>query len=107
ARRLAEPYTLCFARASVDAIIWHGSWAGDANAPGGGLLRRDFSPKPAYRVLHKLIHMYWHTRATGLSDGDGCFRFRGFWGTYRVGVAAAAGGTTVTSFCHLPPVRAC
>jgi len=64
------------------------------------LLRRDFSAKPAFRVLHKLIGTCWHTRAAGVSDPDGYFRFRGFWGRYRVGVVA--GGTIISSFDHRP-----
>ncbi len=30
--------------------------------------------------------MVWHTRAAGLTDADGRFRLRGFYGDYRVGV---------------------
>ena len=81
ARRLTELYTLCFAHPAVRGIFWHGFWDGE-----GGLLRRDFSPTPAFRLLQKLIDVVWHTRADGLTDADGRFRFRGFYGDYRVGV---------------------
>ena len=81
ARRLTELYTLCFAHPSVRGIFWHGFWDGE-----NGLLRRDFSPTPAFRLLQKLIDVVWHTRADGLTDADGRFRFRGFYGDYRVGV---------------------
>jgi hypothetical protein len=85
ARRLAELYALCFATAAVRGIFWHGFWDGEKGVE-GGLLRRDLSPRPAFRVLQKLIDTVWHTRARGVTDADGQFRFRGFHGDYRVGV---------------------
>ena len=77
AHRLADLIALCFSAPAVRGIIWHGM---------DGLLRPDFSPKPAYHFLNKLIHIHWHTRAIGVTDAAGLFRFRGFFGTYRVAV---------------------
>ena len=88
ARRVADLYTLCFAHPSVRGIVWHGLRDGEAEAGDGGLLRRDLSPKPAYRALQKLIGVIWHSRAAGQTDAEGRFTFRGFRGTYRVGVTA-------------------
>lgn len=85
ARRLTELYTLCFAHPAVRGVFWHGFWDGEKGVE-GGLLRRDFSPTPAFRLLQKLIDVVWHTRADGLTDADGRFRFRGIYGDYRVGV---------------------
>jgi hypothetical protein len=34
--------------------------------------------------LHKLIDSVWHSRASGQTDAQGRFRFRGFLGDYRV-----------------------
>jgi hypothetical protein len=96
AGRLAELYTLCFAHAAVRGVFWHGLWDGEEGAR-GGLLRQDLSPRPAFRVLHKLIDVVWHTRADGVTDADGLFRFRGFFGGYRVG-AAVGGQVRVASF---------
>jgi hypothetical protein len=31
-----------------------------------------------------LIGVVWHSRASGTTDADGGFRFRGFFGDYRV-----------------------
>jgi hypothetical protein len=101
ARRVADLYALCFAHPSVRGIFWHGFWDGEEEAPGGGMLRRDLSPKPAFRALQKLVGVVWHTRAAGPCDAEGRFHFRGFWGTYRVAVMAGTRAAKVASFaCH-------
>ncbi len=94
-------YRLFFAHPSVEAITWWDladkrSWLG-TNA----LLRDDFSPKPAYRVLDRLINREWHTRADGVTDASGCFRFRGFYGEYRVRVRAAKARRATSHLFHL------
>jgi hypothetical protein len=81
---LAELYTLCFAHPAVAAIVWNGLADGDPGCHGGGLLRRDLAPRYAFKVLQKLIGVVWHSRATGTTDADGIWRFRGFFGDYRV-----------------------
>ncbi len=86
-------YTVCFAHPAVRAITWwdlcdRGAWLN-----GGGLLRADLSPKPAYTALERLVRETWRTRAEGRTDGNGSFAFRGFHGTYAV---RAAGGAPVT-----------
>src|SRR5207249_1130586 len=97
ARYVADLYTLCFAEPRVRGIVWHGFWDGEPGVR-GGLLRQDFSPRPAYRYLEKLLHVVWHTRAEGLTDDAGHFRFRGFFGAYRVAVRVGEGGATVADF---------
>jgi hypothetical protein len=83
-QRVAELYTLCFAHPSVDGTYWNGFADGEPGVRGGGLLRRDLAPKYAHKVLRKLIGSVWHTRAAGVTDAAGRFRFRGFFGAYRV-----------------------
>ena len=83
-RRVAEFYTLCFAHPAVRGIFWHGFADGESGMGGGGLLRRDLAPKYAYKVLQKLIGFDWHSRAKGMTDATGQFRFRGFFGDYRI-----------------------
>jgi hypothetical protein len=85
AHRLAELYTLCFAHPAVRGIFWNGFWEGEEGVK-SGLLRRDLSPTTAFRHLQKLIDVVWHTRAAGVTDAAGVFRFRGFHGDYRVGI---------------------
>lgn len=82
----AKFYTVCFAHPAVVAITWwdlcdRGSWL-----EGGGMLRKDLSPKPVYAALKELIHEKWRTRAEGRTDEAGRFTFRGFHGGYIVKV---------------------
>jgi hypothetical protein len=95
AERVAALYTLCFAHPAVCGVYWHGFRDGEAGTDGGGLLRADLAPKPAYRYLHKLIGTFWHSRAAGATDADGMFRFRGFFGDYRVAARFGEGPATV------------
>ncbi len=79
-------YRLLFSHPAVQAITWwsfsdSASWMG---AP-AGLLRKDFSPKPSYYVLKKLIKEDWWTGPLKLkTDADGRVCFRGFLGNYAV-----------------------
>lgn len=100
ADRVASLYALCFAHSAVGGIVWDGFWDGEPRATGGGLLRGDFAPRPAFRYLHKLITTVWHSRASGVTDADGRFEFRGFFGNYRVVARASdeAATTAVVSF---------
>jgi len=82
-------YTVCFAHPAVRAITWwdlcdDGSWL-----RGGGMLRRDMTPKPVYNALKKLIRETWHTRVEGNTDAEGRLAFRGFFGRYALSAAGA------------------
>jgi len=77
-------YRVCFAHPAMRAVTWwdlcdQGSWL-----RGGGMLRADMTPKPVYEQLKRLIHEEWRTKASGTTDAEGRFAFRGFRGTYRV-----------------------
>ena len=79
-------YRVIFGHPATVALVWwdlsdSGSWL-----KGGGLLRSDLSPKPAYDALWRLIHREWKTQADGRTDATGAFAFRGIRGTYRVTV---------------------
>jgi hypothetical protein len=97
AERVAALYTLCFAHPAVAGIIWHGFWDGEEGSEGGGLLRGDLAPRPAFHFLRKLIETGWHSRASGETDADGLFAFHGFLGEYRV-AARLGEGTATTAF---------
>jgi len=84
-------YRVAFAHPAVRAITWwdlcdQGSWL-----PGGGMLRKDTSPKPVYDQLKQLIHNEWKTRDSGVTDDSGRFAFRGFFGSYRIVIEAPGG----------------
>jgi GH35 family endo-1,4-beta-xylanase len=93
-------YRACFAHPAAVGITWWDLCDNGAWLKGGGLLRADLSPKPAYEALRKLIREEWHTRAGGLTDAAGRFAFTGFFGAYKV--TATAGGRTVAAECALP-----
>jgi hypothetical protein len=100
ADRAAALYSLCFAHPAVCGIVWNGLWDGEEYVWGDGLLRADFAPKRACRYLHKLIGTVWHSRADGTTGADGRFRFRGFFGTYRVAARIGDAPATVGVFEH-------
>jgi GH35 family endo-1,4-beta-xylanase len=77
-------YRVAFAHPAVRAITWWDLSDQNSWLPGGGLLRSDMSPKPAYEQLLRLIHEEWWTRETGETDAAGRYAFRGFRGTYTV-----------------------
>ena len=85
-KEMEEMYRILFAHPLVEAITgWDftdGAWL---NAP-SGLLRRDYSPKPAYHMLDRLIHKEWSTEYSSVTDENGCFVLSGFKGEYEVAV---------------------
>lgn len=97
ARRVIEFYTLCFAHPAVRQIVWRGLTDREPGVGGTGLLRTDLSPRPAHAMLRKLIGTVWHSRSRGRTDRRGLFRFRGFFGTYRIVVARADSAAHVSA----------
>lgn len=77
-----EFYTTCFSHPAVSAITCWGHYRTWQKQ--GGLLRDDFTPKPAFHTLENLIHDTWRTRVSGKTDSEGRFAFRGFYGRYDV-----------------------
>lgn len=95
-------YRVAFAHPAVEAISWWDLSDNGAWAPGGGLLRSNFTKKPAFDRLKQLIHTEWKTTISGAStnsqglvSANGSSTLRGFYGTYRVSVSY--NGTTYTS----------
>ena len=96
---LKNVYSMWFSHKNVEAAIYWNlvdgyahvnkdrpSW--NENYYLGGLIRHDFTPKPAYYALKNLFEKEWHTE-TELDTGDcGCAAFRGFYGKYDVEVVA-------------------
>jgi hypothetical protein len=87
-------YRVYFAHPSLRAITWWDLSDQNSWLPGGGMLRKDMTPKPVCEQLHRLIHDEWQTRLSGATDSTGRFAFRGFRGAYRV--AIEAGGVSVS-----------
>jgi hypothetical protein len=68
-----------------------------ASSVPAGLLRKNMTPKPAYRAPYHLIKEKWWTRTTSRVGRGGKARFHGFYGDYRVAVATR-GGTLSGTF---------
>ncbi len=79
-----EFYRRAFSHPAVTAITWWDLADGRSWLPGGGLLRKDLTPKPAYQVLKRMIRDEWWTRKKLRTDSSGRVSFRGFFGTYRI-----------------------
>jgi endo-1,4-beta-xylanase len=92
ADEIERHYRSLVAHPAVEAITYwgltdEGAWLG---AP-AGLVRRDGTPKPAYRVLHGLVRGEWWVPPTTLrTDGAGRLTVRGFAGDYRLTIAEGA-----------------
>lgn len=95
-------YRLWFSHPAVEAITWwnlaDGTAFADENKLRAGLVRRDFSPKPAYEALRKLIREEWHTRAQGESGNSGEVRFNGFYGMYKATIRQKNGSEKTIEF---------
>jgi GH35 family endo-1,4-beta-xylanase len=93
-------YKLWFSHPKVEAIIWwnmvdgtavparvnpDGSVVPDENRWNGGLLHRDFSEKPSFKVLDRLINHDWKTNLT-LKSSNNRVDFNGFYGRYKFSV---------------------
>jgi hypothetical protein len=64
------------------------------NKYGGGLCHFDMSPKPAYRVLDRLINEEWRTNIDAKCKEE--FTFRGFYGEYEIEIEDECGKRTCT-----------
>ena len=92
---MAEFYTVLFSHPAVEAITWwdftdQGAWQ---RAP-AGFLRKDMTPKPAYKQLERLIKDKWWTQTEVTLAAGGRTRFHGFFGQYTV--TARRGDRTLT-----------
>jgi GH35 family endo-1,4-beta-xylanase len=94
-------YTLAFGYPSVRSITWWGLSDRNSWLPGGGLLDKDYNPKPIYNRLSKLIREDWMTKNMILNtEKSGTISFRGFFGNYSIKVTSAD-GTKKTFSAHL------
>lgn len=92
---------LSFGHPNVVSFNFWGLSDKDVWLPGGGLVDKEYKPKPIFTRLHKLIREEWMTRNLSLkADEQGHASFRGFFGKYRVHVTAPSGKQTDFDF-HL------
>jgi len=98
-KNVVRIYTMLFSHPAVEAITWwdFSDFRAWQRAP-AGFLRKDMTPKPAYRELRKLIKGKWWTTAAVKTGPDGAVGFRGFLGDYEVTVRAAGKGPVTKRF---------
>ena len=98
-------YRIWFSTKNVKSIVWwnlvdgcafvnpeNPSWCEDYYS--GGLLNRDFTEKPAYKVLDKLINQEWKTSCSATAK-DGKLTLDMFHGDYEITVNGIKVNTTV------------
>ncbi len=97
AELLENMYKIWFSHKAMDGVVYwnlvdgytyagNGQGALDMNAGenkyGGGLLYNDLSPKPAFKVLQRLLNKEWHTEEIVHTNADGIAQFKGYKGMY-------------------------
>jgi len=85
-------YILSFGYPTMASIHWWGLSDRMIWLKGGGLLDKDFNPKPVYLRLHNLIKEEWMTKNLSLkTDNNGRINFRGFYGFYKFSITKPDG----------------
>ena len=89
-------YILAFGHPAMASIHWWGLSDRNIWLKNGGLLDRDFNPKPVYTRLHKLIKEEWMTKKLSLTTNNcGQLNFRGFYGKYQIKITNPDGTTQI------------
>ena len=91
-----EFYTIAFGSPQVEAITTWGLDDDRAWLPGIGLINKNGHPKPVFSELDRLINKEWKTRSASLSNAEGFYNLRGFYGNYEV-TATSRNGKIVRS----------
>ena len=100
AELITRLYKLWFSHKNMEAIIYwnlvdgYAAYAPQGSEDGenyyhGGLIRYDFTKKPAYDALDHLINKEWHTTLDTVAK-DGELQFKGFYGDYELEIASGS-----------------
>ena len=101
AEYLEQLYRLFFGHPAVVSINYWGLSDRNIWIERGGLLDKEYRPKPVFNVLKKLIKGEWMTPPiVTCTDDDGQIAFRGFFGQYEV-VVKQPGRQYLTQRIHL------
>ncbi len=76
--------TLCYGYPSVASVNWWGLSDRNIWLPGGGLIDKEYNPKPVYNMLDSLVNITWCTQESAKTDDHGSVAFRGFFGNYKI-----------------------
>ena len=96
AKVIENLYSIWFSHPAMEAVIyWNlvdgyayraepGDMSAGENYFYGGLMRFDFTRKPAYDMIDELFNHRWHTEGSVKTGADGKADFRGFKGDYEI-----------------------
>ncbi len=96
AKVIENLYSIWFSHPAMEAVTYwnlvdgyaafapQGDMKSGENYYYGGLVRFDFTPKPAYHMLQELFGHRWHTEGEAKTDGCGKTCVRGFKGDYEI-----------------------
>lgn len=96
AKVIENLYSIWFSHPAMEAVIyWNlvdgyayraepGDMSAGENYFYGGLMRFDFTKKPAYDMIDELFNHRWHTEGSVRTGADGKADFRGFKGDYEI-----------------------
>ena len=86
AKEIVDFYKICFAHPAVTGIIMWGFWEGANWIPSSSLYKRDWTPTPAAEAYHNLVYNEWWTNETGVTNSEGIYSTKAFYGKYKVTV---------------------
>ncbi len=99
---LEAVYRTAYGHPAVEGIMAWVFWAGNSwRGPNAGLARRDWSLNAAGQRYESLM-AEWSTTASGVTDADGVFAFRGFHGDYTVTLRSGSQQPTQQEFRLAP-----
>lgn len=96
ARVIDNLYSIWFSHPAMEAVTYwnlvdgyaafapQGDMSNGENYYYGGLVRFDFTPKPAYYMMQELFKHRWHTQDSAKTDENGSAIMRGFKGEYEI-----------------------
>lgn len=84
AKILLNLYQIAFAHPMVKGIIMWGFCQKAHWVPQAAIFDRNFQPKLAAKVYKELVFQQWWTRSSGITNHNGQFSTRAFFGQYRV-----------------------
>jgi endo-1,4-beta-xylanase len=95
-------YRAAFSHPAVDGILMWGFWAGAHwRGADAALVRQDWSLRPGGQRYLDLLAA-WRTDASGATDTDGAWAFRGFHGDYEARIEVPGRDPFVTTFTLAP-----
>lgn len=84
AQYLRDFFTVLYSHPAVVGIQMWGFWEGAHWRPDAALYDMDWTPRPAAEAYQQLVWEEWTTEASGVTDANGEFAFRGAFGEYAV-----------------------